>query len=190
MTRNVSVTKLGAGVYAIEVFLDGERVLVLNPFHPLQYEHFTGPDRAVVVLACTSARRLPDIRRDTIGATDPRDAVPGSLTRILLDEQDPLGLSGICTRRNAVHMSPGPVEGMAGIRRYFAPDPNPIPVGDTAFGALLLTQGYPADAVAGLAEDPYVDVTGTPAPLFEVTEDLNWDEALTLAHRVLQAVPA
>ncbi|MFI7110334.1 hypothetical protein ACIBK9_28775 [Nonomuraea sp. NPDC050227] len=185
LTRNVSVTKLGAGTYAIEILFDGERLVLLNPFHPQQLAHFTRPGQSIVLLECTSARPLRDLRREVIGATDPHDAVPGSIKRILLDEQDRLGLSGICTRQNAIHMSPGPVEGMVGLRRFFSTPDAEIAVGDTAFGAALLTKGHDAGAVAALSADPEVHLDGRVGPLFEVTEDMNWDEALEFTDHVL-----
>lgn len=185
LTRNLVVTKLGAGTYAIEILLDGERLVLLNPFHPQQVAHFTRPGQAVVLLECTSIRPLRELRRDVIGATDPRDAVPGSIKRILLDEQDELGLTGICTRRNAVHMSPGPIEGMVGLRRYFSSPDAEVAVGHTAFGAALMARGHDPEAVAVLAADPEVDLDGRSGPLFEVSEDMNWDEGLEFAHRLL-----
>jgi hypothetical protein len=160
LCRNLAVTKLGTGSYSIEARLDGHRHVLLNAFHPQQEQHFCTPGRAIVLLEASIDRSVPETRRTVVGATDPRDAVVGSLKRVLLDEQQALGLRGISTARNAVHMSPSALEGMAGMRRYFDVEP-----ADTAFGSLLNLD--PA-ALASLAEDEV---------LFEVTEDLDLDAA-------------
>jgi hypothetical protein len=185
LARNVQVIKLGAGTYAIEVFLDGKPWLVLNAFHPAQLEHFTVPGRAVVIIECRSARHLSDIRRTTIGATDPREAVPGSIKRVLLDEQSELGLCGISIRQNAVHMSPGPVEAMFGVQRYFSRNEELMPLHDTVFGGKLMLAGFMAKAAQALGSNPEVELLDRSGPLFEVTEDLNWNEALTIVTSLL-----
>lgn len=177
LTRNVPVHKLGAGVYAIRVLIDGEEWVLLNPFHPCQVGHFTAPGGAIAVLEAHSHRRLPDLRANTIGATDPRDAVPGSIKRALLDEQDKLGLTQVCTRRNCVHISPTVVEAVASLRRYFSEPGQTIPVEKTVFGARLLEAGFAAADIEALAGNPEVDLRGLRGPVFEVTENMDVTEA-------------
>jgi hypothetical protein len=177
LTRNVAVHKLGAGVYAITVLIDGDPWVLLNPFHPCQVGHFTAPGGAIAVLEAHSRRRLPDLRAAVIGATDPRDAVPGSIKRTLLDEQDALGLTQVCTRRNCVHISPTVVEALASLRRYFSEPGQVIPVERTVFGARLREAGFAAADIAALADNPEVDLRGLRGPVFEVTEDMDVHEA-------------
>ncbi|WP_327341277.1 hypothetical protein [Streptomyces europaeiscabiei] len=178
LTRNTEVAKLGTGTYAIRASVDGDDLVVLNPFHPQQVAHFTAPGGAVALLECWSELALPTIRRDLIGATDPRDAEPHSIKGTLLREGASLGLDRVSTRRNGVHVSPGAPEGMATIVRYFSAGGAAIRPEDTAFGRRLTEAGLSAEAVAWVAGDPDV-VSGEHAgPLFELTEDMDWADAL------------
>lgn len=187
LTRNLEVVKLGVGTYGMEMLVDDEKWIVVNGFHPQQLAHFTRPGGAIVVLECRSKRRMADIRRDTIGVTEPDLAVAGSIKHLLYTEQTDLGIGPICTRRNGVHISPGPLEGMACIRRYFSDSHAPIPLADTALGAALLRRGHRSEDIAALEDGPEVDVAGARGPLFEVTEDMNWDEALEFASALLDS---
>jgi hypothetical protein len=132
-----------------------------------------------------SRRPLPELRAWTIGATDPRDAVPGSIKRALLDEHEELGLAQVCTRRNCIHISPSVIEAMAALRRYFSTPEEAISVADTAFGARLGRAGCSATQLDELAANPDVDLRGLTGPLFEVTEDMGVDEAFDFAVALL-----
>jgi hypothetical protein len=177
LTRNRPVDKLGTGTYAIRARVDGEDLVVLNPFHPQQVAHFTAAGGAIALLECWSELALPVIRRTLIGTTDPLDAEPESLKGILFREATALGLGKISTRRNAVHVSPGAVEGMATIARYFSAGGSVIRPQDTAFGRRLLAAGLSAEQVAWTAGDPYIESGSDAGPLFELTEDLDWADA-------------
>ncbi|ANN35686.1 hypothetical protein A9498_30375 (plasmid) [Bacillus thuringiensis serovar coreanensis] len=183
LTRNLQVTKLGAGIYGIEANIDGDQFVILNSFHPCQVEWFTSPGKSVVLFECTSSREIECIRRDTIGATDPQDAVQGSIKHMLLKEQKEFGLSNICTRFNGIHMSPGPVEGMAGLIRYFSDSNRKIAFSDTSFGKLLLNSGYSAEKIHTLLENSEVNIGKRTGTIYELTEDLNWNESFELVKR-------
>nr|QWT72315.1 hypothetical protein [Streptomyces kanamyceticus] len=178
LTRNTEVAKLGTGTYAIRASVDGEDLVVLNPFHPQQVAHFTAPGGAIALLECWSELALPVIRRDLIGATDPMDAEPHSIKGILLRERGPLGLDRVSTRCNGVHVSPGAPEGMATIVRYFSVGGSAIRPQDTAFGRRLTEAGLSAEAVAWVAGDPDVESGQHTGPLFELTEDMDWADAV------------
>ena len=178
LTRNSVVVKLGTGTYAIRAWVDGEELVVLNPFHPQQVAHFTTPGGAIALLECRAGLALPRIRRDLIGATDPAEAAPGSVKGVLYRECASLGLGRVSTRRNGVHVSPGAVEGMATMLRYFSVGGPAIRARDTVFGRRLLAAGLTAETVAWAASDPFVDDPDRPGPLFELTEDLDWADAV------------
>lgn len=177
LTRNLPVSKLGTGTYTIRARVDGEDLVVLNPFHPQQVAHFTAAGGAIALLECWSDQPLPEIRRTLVGATDPLEAEPGSLKGILLREAAALGLGRISSRHNAVHVSPGAVEGMATIVRYFSGGGVVIRPEETAFGRRLLAAGLSAAQVAWAAGDPYIGTGKDAGPLFELTEDLDWADA-------------
>ncbi|MBJ8030410.1 hypothetical protein [Bacillus cereus group sp. N21] len=180
LTRNVKVNKLGAGIYAIEAVIDGEKYVILNPFHPCQVEWFTSPGKSVVLFECSSSREMKSIRRETIGATDPQDAVQGSIKHMLLKEQERFGLSNICTRFNGIHISPGPIEGMAGLIHYFSDSKRTISFSETAFGNLLLRNGYSEKQIHSILENPEIQVGDRIGAIFELTEDCNSNESLEL----------
>jgi nucleoside diphosphate kinase len=180
LTRNLQVKKLGTGTYSIMLRLDDEDIVVLNPFHPQQVSHFTGLGGAVALLECRSALDLPTIRHAVIGATDPRDALPGSIKGILHREQGSLGLAAMSTRRNGVHVSPSLLEGMATLIRYFSVDGYVVSPGDTVFGRQLAAVGVGAEIIKWALGNPYVKYGEIAGPLFELTEDMNRQAAVAL----------
>lgn len=182
LTRNVKVDKLGAGTYAIEAEVDGEKMLLLNSFHPCQIEWFTAPAKSIIVIECFSKQPMRMLREDFIGATDPKEAKAGSFKHMLLSEQKRFGLSNVCTRFNGIHLSPGPVEAMAGMIHYFSTPDTRLTPAHTLFGQLLKENGFSAEALDLLCKD--VSIHSSETPVFELTENLNWDEALDLLVKV------
>ncbi|MGE6631466.1 hypothetical protein [Bacillus sp. NPDC077027] len=190
LTRNVKVDKLGAGTYAIHVDIDGEKILVLNPFHPCQVEWFTAPFQSIVVFECFSKVSVHDMRETFIGATDPKEARAGSFKHMLLNDQKRLGLSNICTRFNGIHLSPGPVEAMAGLIRYFSESGDSLTPHQTQFGHLLQMNGFSKEELDSLCDDALIGTdTLNETPVFELTESLNWDQAIQFLLKVQHAIP-
>jgi len=186
LTQNLPVRKLGAGVYATEVQVDGVPWLVLNPFHPAQIDHFERAGGSLVVLECLADAPLRTIRREAVGATDPREAAPGSIRAQLLRRQPDLAWP-VCTSRNAVHASPSSVEAMFALQRYFSSAAGPLPLDETLLGARLAAEGADLTRVQELARNPDVDEPGFAGPLFDVTEDLEPGPASDLVRRVAAA---
>ncbi|MGM0756566.1 MAG: hypothetical protein ACQEUO_10615 [Bacillota bacterium] len=185
LTRNVKVDKLGAGTYAIEAEVDGEKMLLLNSFHPCQIDWFTAPRRSVIVIECFTQKPMRVMREHFIGATDPHEAREGSFKHMLLTEQKRFGITNVCTRFNGIHLSPGPIEAMAGMIRYFSTSGKRLSPSHTLFGQLLRENGFSAEELDLLCEDVSISSSGTrETPVFELTENLNWDEALALLLKV------
>lgn len=182
LTRNMKVDKLGAGTYAIKAEVDGEQMLLLNSFHPCQIEWFTAPAKSIIVMECFSKKPMRMLREDFIGATDPKEAKAGSFKHMLLSEQKRFGLTNVCTRFNGIHLSPGPVEAMAGMIHYFRTPETRLTPAHTLFGQLLKKNGFSDESLDLLCED--VSIHSSEVPVFELTENLNWDESLDLLTKV------
>jgi hypothetical protein len=179
LCRNVETTKLGAGVYAVYVLVDGAPRIILNAFHPQQLESFHRPGGAFAFLECRSELGWQEIRSRLVGDTNPWSASPGTLRRSLLQSAERLGLSSISIGRNAVHVSPGPVEGMLAMVRYFLDgDGRSIEWTETAFGAMLRRAGWERAESVPLDERMVRNASGDLVPLLEATEDMSWRQAL------------
>ncbi|MFJ8823111.1 hypothetical protein ACIREE_15140 [Streptomyces sp. NPDC102467] len=187
--RNLPVAKAAAGVYTTELLLDGERLVVLNAFHPMQLAHFQQPGGAVALLTCTTHRPTDLVRREVIGATDPAQAQPGSVKHMLYQDRATFTEWKVCTRLNGVHLSPGPVEAMFTIQRYFTDDWTPMPLARTALGRRLLAAGADERALSALGDNPVVEYGGG-GHLFDVTEDLTTQECEHMLLRLLERPPA
>lgn len=180
LTRNLTVSKLGAGVYAIEALLDGEPWLLLNPFHPCQLEHFTRPGRSMVLMECRTERPLKEIRHTVVGGIDPAAAEDGSVRGLLFRRREELGLWNVCTRLNGIHASPSPVEAMFTVQRYFSPAHAPMPLEDTVLGMRLAAAGADLSTVQALDRNPEMTLAGCRGPLFEITEDVSGEATVRM----------
>lgn len=164
---NVANVKLASGTYAGAVSVLGNEIVLLNGFHPFQLERFTRPEAVVVILECAAATPWKVLRQHVAGATDSAAAARGSIRRTLFDRAAEFGLSG---RSNGFHLSAGPLEGLVEMRRFF---------GDaaTTFDRLLLDGGLSPEQVSRLTENPVLHTGGTPAPAFDLTEEMDAAEA-------------
>jgi hypothetical protein len=191
LAHNLPVTKVAAGVYAVEIVLDGERLIVLNAFHPCQVAHFNQLAGHVVFLECHTQRDTAELRSEVIGATDPGEACPGSLKHLLYTRRDSFVTWKVCTRLNGVHASPGPVEAMFTLQRYFADSwESTLPLSHTSLGQRLLATGADARQIQALQDNPPVRTGELDGPLFDVTEDMDPDAAFDLLTTLLRSAPA
>lgn len=177
LTRNLEVVKLGTGTYGMRMAVDGREVVVLNGFHPYQVHHFERPGTALVMMECVSGDHMKRLRGDLIGPTDPRDAPYDSIKGVLLREEHELGIAPVCTRRNAVHISPGPPEAMVSFCQFFSEPHQAVRPEATAFGRQLHRRGLSWEQIDALHSETEITTGPIQGPLFEVTEDMNWDEA-------------
>ena len=136
-------------------------MLLLNSFHPCQIDWFTAPRRSVIVIECFTQKPMRVMREHFIGATDPQEAKAGSFKHMLLSEQKRFGLTNVCTRFNGIHLSPGPVEAMAGMIHYFHTPETRLTPAHTLFGQLLKKNGFSEESLDLLCEDVSIQFKGT-----------------------------
>lgn len=174
--------KIASGKYYGVVDVGGERVVVLNPFHPQQVLHYTAPGRTIVVIECASDTDWHVLRQDMTGSTDPTKAAAGSIRKTLLERKSELGLRDVATATNGVHCSAGPLEAMVEFGRFFSDHAKKkaIKLSDTPFGALLERRGIGKKEIAALAKNPFLGTGGGGNYAFNLTEEKNSDAAADL----------
>jgi hypothetical protein len=182
LNNNLGTTKLAGGTYVMSVKVLGQPCLVLNPFHPYQLEPYYAPDNAIVVMACRAGQPWAELRRKLAGATDPLKADAGSLRQLFLKDKDALGLADVSQNANGIHLSAGPLEGMVEIQRFFTDHEGdqPLSFTDTSFGQLLASQGLSIDQITALAGNPVIGSEGTGTPAFDLTEEVDAEQAYKL----------
>jgi nucleoside diphosphate kinase len=182
LSDTVKTKRIAAGKYYSAVDVAGERIVVLNPFHPQQVLHYTAPGRAIVVLECASDTDWAVLRQAMTGATDPAKAAAGSIRRLLLDKKSKLGLRDVGTASNGVHCSAGPLEAMLEYCRFFSDHAKKkaIKLADTPFGRTLAGQGIGKKELATLAKNPLLGKESGGAYAFNLTEEKNSNAAANL----------
>ncbi len=172
---NLSVGRLGPGTYAGLVTVDGQPVIVLNGFHPRQLSFFTADDTVCVFLHASSATAWESLRADLIGTTDPAKADSTSIRGTLFADPAGFGLATVSSNFNGVHMSAGPLEGLAELTRFFGGS-----LTDWTFAGELASAGVSADRIAELADNPNLEANGERGSAFDLTEGLDAEPAATL----------
>ena len=178
----IGTKKIAAGKYYGVLNVEGERVVVLNPFHPEQVEHYTSPGRTIVVIECATDTDWSVLRQKMTGATNPAKAEPGSIRKTLLDKKTRLGLRDVGTATNGVHCSAGPLEAMLEFSRFFSDhqEKKLIKLADTPFGGELARYGLGKKEIAALAKNPVIGKAGAGNYAFNLTEEKNSDAAAGL----------
>jgi nucleoside diphosphate kinase len=182
ISDTIGTKKIASGKYYAVLNVSGERVVVLNPFHPEQVLHYTSPGRTIVVIECAADTDWAMLRQKMTGATDPKKAEPGSIRRTLLDKRGKLGLQDVSTASNGVHCSAGPLEAMLEFSRFFSDheDKKLIKLADTPFGEQLARRGLGKKEIAALAKNPVIGKPGASNYAFNLTEEKNSDAAAGL----------
>ncbi len=182
LADTLKTKKIASGKYYGVIDVAGERIVVLNPFHPQQVLHYTSPGRTIVVLECATDTDWHVLREDMTGATDPTKAAAGSIRKTLLEKKSKLGLRDVATATNGVHCSAGPLEAMVEFGRFFSDHAKKklIKLFDTPFGELLARRGIGKKEIAALAKNPLIGKEGGGAYAFNLTEEKNSDAAADL----------
>ena len=174
---NAEVSRLGPGTYAGSVRIDGAQVIMLNGFHPRQLAFFTADDTVCAFLHASSTTDWEVLRSEMIGATDPAKAAATSIRGRLRTDPAAFGLASVNSNFNGVHMSAGPLEGLAELARFYG-ELQPRP--DWAFSRALVGAGIQKTDLAGLTDNPDVESAGERTTAFDLTEGVNAEPAARL----------
>lgn len=178
-----SGTKVGSGAYAQRIRVGGEDILALNGFHPSQITHFTERGRSIVVFAIRSTSSWRTLRQVFLGATDPNKAVAGSFRRVLMEQKDHYGVPQVNQGLNGAHLSAGPLEGLAELMRYLSDfdGGTRLPADGTVMGSGLIRAGFGVREIDRLLGNARLYTSkGTLAPAFDLTEEMDWRDAVNL----------
>jgi nucleoside diphosphate kinase len=187
MWQNSENLKLASGTYVEKLRIDQETVYVLNAFHPKQLRHFTEPGRSIVLFNISGDRSWKEARESFAGATDPRKAVAGSLRRLLMERKEEFGIPEVSQSFNGIHLSAGPVEALIELHRFDSDHSSPegeSDFKDFSFGKdLIKTFGIIPDA---LLNNETIELDGKSTSIFDLTENLDSDQALLLLQKCLK----
>ena len=180
--QNKENKKLAGGTYAEDIKIDGEVMHVINGFHPRQLVHFTEKGRSIVVFTLVGDLSWAEARTRFIGATNPEKAENGSVRKTLLENKEAFGLAEVSQGMNGVHLSAGPVEGLVELVRYNSDFSNATAVKtykDFSFGKAL-SEKFTETQISKILSNANVSVEGKSVSIFDLTEEKNSDEALTI----------
>ena len=172
--------KLAPGTYCRRVRLGEEELFLVNGFHPFQLLHFTAPGRAILVMVVRGDTSWRVARTSLVGATRPQDAQAGSLRALLLSRMAELGLAEISQAFNGVHLSAGPVEAVAELRRFvsdLSAQQGVLPLSAFSFGQRLI-ESFGEETAEFLVSNPTLEHGGRRASVFDWTEELDSGPAL------------
>ena len=121
-----------------------------------------------------------DFRGKVLGATDPSTAEPGSLRKEIFAQWKGLGLgSEPNVGDNGVHASASPFEALAERLNWMG-----ATLEEDAFGKAMLDSGIPKATIMAWTKDPQVLFDGKKASLFDLLEDLDYDDCLAKAQAI------
>ncbi|QSZ50095.1 hypothetical protein [Arthrobacter sp. D5-1] len=176
--ENSTSYRAAGGVHCGWIKYRGRLTGILNGFHPDQVDRYEDSESAILMLVLRGQTDWASLRRNMVGATNPAVAEPGSLRRTIFDNAEALGLHYFNPSLNGVHLSAGPVEGMAEIVRFVALTRSKFAAEDTSFGKLLLKAGSNVDQLHALVSDAIIDTVDGPVNIYDITEEKDAAEAL------------
>jgi hypothetical protein len=176
--QNAKTEKLAGGTYLAKIVIDGEEVYIINGFHPRQLEHYSLPGRCIITMTLTGNLSWKEARTAFIGATNPKEAQPGSLRNMLLQNREKFGLHSVSSSWNGFHLSAGPVEGLVELMRYSSDYSTGSirPFTDFNFGKMLAEAFSPA-TIESILRNASLEVEGKMISVFDLTEEKNSREA-------------
>jgi len=160
-----------------------EHIFVINGFYMAMREKFTKPGASIhyyLVEWDPAKLSWEDFRGKVLGATDPTTAAPGSLRKEIFAGWKGLGLaSEPNVGDNGVHASASPFEALAERLNWMG-----ATLEDDPFGQAMLASGIPKDTIMAWTKDPQVPFEGKKASLFDLLEDLDYDDCLAKAQSI------
>ena len=176
--------KLRSGFYVQAYHKNGQNIILVNGFHPLQLEHFTNPAHRIVLVLVRSDTDWKVLRDQMVGATYPEKAAPQSIRGTLYATPERFGLDSVSIANNGVHLSAGPFEAsfeIVNFGRALDLDPRaqkPLIV------QRLLEAGNSIEEALSTLDNPMLKQPVTAGSktidLFTATEDVNTAQAVAL----------
>lgn len=171
--------KVRSGYYCADFTVAGERVVIVNGFHPQQLRHYTAPGRRILVLLLHGNEDWNALKWEMVGDTFPEKAKHGSIRSELYQFRENYGLPAVSIASNCVHLSAGPFEAMFEVANFFSG------VAEIAFTpektrmfALLHAAGLDGAAARRAMENPRATIDGREIDLFTRTENMNSMQAV------------
>ena len=157
-----------------------EHIFVINGFYMAMREKYTKPGESIYYYLVEwepSKLSWEGFRGKVLGATDPSTAENGALRKAIYSNWKELGLkSEPNVGDNGVHASASPFEALAERLNWMG-----VKLEEDSFGKALLDSGIPKDKILAWTKDPQVPFDGKKASLFDLFEDLDYDDCLAKA---------
>eukprot|EP00531_Pseudo-nitzschia_arenysensis_P020635 CAMPEP_0116135372 /NCGR_PEP_ID=MMETSP0329-20121206/11154_1 /TAXON_ID=697910 /ORGANISM="Pseudo-nitzschia arenysensis, Strain B593" /LENGTH=383 /DNA_ID=CAMNT_0003630165 /DNA_START=57 /DNA_END=1208 /DNA_ORIENTATION=- len=178
LTRGKDLIKFGGGFYCGKV----KDIYVMNGFYMSMRAAYCNPGEKIkwyTVSWPADSLSWADFRGEVLGATDPSEAPPGSVRRVILDQYKKLGLATKPnTGDNGVHASASPFEALSERNNWLGKS-----VEEDSYGKGLIAAGVPLDTIAKWSGDCQVSVEGETKDgktmsVFDTLEDLDADTIL------------
>jgi len=175
--RNGKQARLSPGTYMS--YLLNKDIYGINGFYPAMRESFIQPGHRVVLYKVSfdpNELSWQSFRHDIIGATDPEQAVAGSLRNLIMTKWKDL----VLTKRpsiaeNAIHASAGPLEGLRERVVWLGKS-----IGSDIFGKQLLDNGFSESQIQEWLNNEIVTIAGKTGPIFDLTEDIDSKDVIEL----------
>jgi len=154
-----------------------ESIFVINGFYMAMREKYTKSGSSIYYyLVEWDPKKLSweDFRGKVLGATDPATAADGSLRKVIFSNWKSLDLKGEPNvGDNGVHASASPFEALAERLNWMG-----AKLEEDDFGKAMLASGIKKETIMAWTKDPQVDFDGKKASLFDLLEDLDYDDCL------------
>eukprot|EP00929_Paragymnodinium_shiwhaense_P037244 TRINITY_DN1987_c0_g2_i1.p1 TRINITY_DN1987_c0_g2~~TRINITY_DN1987_c0_g2_i1.p1 ORF type:complete len:2122 (-),score=771.88 TRINITY_DN1987_c0_g2_i1:341-6706(-) len=189
---NGKLLKFGGGFYCgrIELVKTKPVMYCINGFYMSMRDCYTRPGARIHYFCVEwdkEAQGLTwsDFRATVLGATDPKQAMPGSLRATINDQWRQLGLQAEpSVRDNGVHASASPLEALAERANWLEEDVASDPVSKA-----LADAGVPLEMQKEWMSDPQIRFEGKSASLFDTLEDMDTWALMGRAARIVGVEP-
>jgi hypothetical protein len=171
--------KIRSGFYIQAYEKNGEKIILINGFHPAQLYHFTDPTHCIALFMLHSNTPWGTLRNEMVGATFPEKAGLDSIRGRLFANPPAYGLNTVGIANNGVHLSAGPFESAFETMNFFGKILN-LDVQTTPPLTLrqMVKAGLPPDKAAGALQNPPLTLNGKATDLFSATEDMDTTAAV------------
>jgi len=172
--------KLRSGFYIQKYDVNGDKIILVNGFHPAQLRHFTHPSHKIIVFLLHSDTDWNILKNDLVGNTFPEKAIKGSIRDELFKNNQKYGLDSVSISNNCVHLSAGPFEALFEMNNFLAPvECIDFNMGKSNMYVLMKEKGIKKSYIESSIQNPKMLVGEKQTDLFTFTEDTNSDDAIS-----------